>query len=390
MAPFSRALIFSSKRTNSTVKKFFTATLLFVVLITSFGCVEKQSEEIVIGAILPLTGDGAKWGETAKNAINMATNEINAEGGINGKKMKVIYEDDQGGPATGASVMTKLATVNKVPVVIGTLFSSVTLAMAPIAEGNKVVLISPASTAPKISQAGDYIFRNVAPDTFEAKEMATFAFKEMKFQHVAILYINNDYGLGLKEVFESEFKKLGGSILSEESFEQGGTDFRAQLTKIKNAKPDAVYMPGYPPEMAQIMKQAAELKLRTQFLSVTVFEDSKVLELAGQAADGVIYTTQVYDPEAKDEIVQKFVKAYKDRFNATPDIFAGLSYDATKIVALAMRQGGLQSEQIKKTLYTIKDFHGVTGLTTFDANGDVMKPIGIKVLKQGRFVWYGK
>lgn len=364
--------------------------IILALILGSFGCAKKEPEEVKIGAVLPLTGDAAKWGESSKRAIDLAIDEINTGGGINGRKIRVIYEDDQGNAAAGTSAMNKLATVDKVPVVIGALFSSVTLAMAPIAESNKVVLISPASTAPKISEAGDYIFRNVAPDTFEAKEMAAFALKNVKFKRVAILYINNDYGLGLKDVFDTEFKTLGGEIVGVESFEQGGTDFRAQLTKIKNAKPDAVYMPGYPPEMAQIMKQARELKINTQFLSVTVFEDAKVLEIAGKAADGVIYTTQVYDPEAKDEVVQKFVKAYKDRFNATPDIFAGLSYDATKIVALAMRQGGVQSEQIKKTLYTIKDFHGVTGLTTFDANGDVVKPIGIKVLKQGRFVWYTK
>ena len=371
------------------LRKIFAACIIILALtLSSFGCAKKEPEEVKIGAVLPLTGDAAKWGESSKRAIDLAIDEINTGGGINGKKIKVIYEDDQGNAAAGTSAMNKLATVDKVPVVIGALFSSVTLAMAPIAESNKVVLISPASTAPKISEAGDYIFRNVAPDTFEAKEMAAFALKKVKFKRVAILYINNDYGVGLKNVFETEFKTLGGEIVGVESFEQGGTDFRAQLTKIKNAKPDAVYMPGYPPEMAQIMKQARELKISTQFLSVTVFEDAKVLEIAGKAAEGVIYTTQVFDPEAKDEVVQKFVTAYRDRYQATPDIFAGLSYDAAKIVALAMQQGGFQSEQIKNAIYKVQGFHGVTGLTTFDSNGDVTKPIGLKTLKEQQFTWY--
>jgi len=350
--------------------------------------IKKELAVIKIGAILPLTGDAAKWGETSKNGINLAMEEINKAGGINGMKVKIIYEDDQGRVKAATDAMTKLSTVDKVPLVIGTLFSSATLAIAPIAEKNKVVLLSPASTAPKITEAGDYIFRNCASDIFEGKAMSHFAHDTLNLKKIAVIYINNDYGVGLKNVFEAEFQRSGGKIVVSESFEQGATDFRTQLTKIKASNPEAIYMPGYPPEMARILRQAKELGIITQFLSIVIFEDPKILEIAGNAAEGTIFSSRVYDPKSEETVVRKFVDAYIAKYGSEPDIYAGLAYDAMKIAALAIERGRVKSDGIKKSLYGVKDFPGVTGTTTLDKNGDVMKPIRMKILKNGKYMWY--
>jgi len=360
--------------------------LAIVLIVTQ---TKKEPGEIKIGAILPLTGDAAKWGETSKKGIDLAVEEINKAAGLKGRKVKVIYEDDQGSVKASTDAMTKLAAVDKVPLVIGTLFSSATLAIAPIAEKNKVVLLSPASTAPKITEAGNYIFRNCASDLLEGKEMAQFARENLKLGKIAVIYINNDYGVGLKDVFEAEFRNLGGMIAAFESFEQGGTDFRTQLTKIKAGKSEAIYMPGYPPEMARILRQARELGITTQFLSIVIFEDPTILEIAGDAAEGAIFSSRVYDPKSGETVVCNFVEAYKAKYESAPDIYAGLAYDAMRIVALAIERGGVKSDGIKNALYGIKDFPGVTGTTTFDENGDVIKPIKMKALKSGKFIWYG-
>ncbi len=348
----------------------------------------KEPEEIKLGAILSLTGDYAKWGETSRKGINLALEEINISDGINGRKVKMVFEDDQGSVRAATDAMTKLVTIDKVPFVIGTLLSTSTLAIAPIAEENKVILLSPASTAPKITNAGDYIFRNCASDELEGKEMANFAYNTLNISRAAIIYINNDYGVGLKSVFENEFQNLGGNVVTTESFEQGATDFRTQLIKIKAKEPESIYMPGYPPEMARILIQAKELGIETQFLSIVIFEDPRIIEIAGNAANGTIFSSRVYNPESDETEVREFVDDYKARFGSEPDIYAGLSYDAMKIAVLAIKQGGLESDKIKTALYEIKNFPGVSGMTTFDENGDVIKPIKMKVLKDGKFIWY--
>jgi len=356
------------------------ASVLFV------GCQPKS--DIKIGAILPLTGDAAKWGQASKNAIDLAVEGINKSGGISGRKVAVLFEDDRGGVTDATNAMTKLVKVDKVPLVLGTLFSSATLAIAPIANENKVVLLSPASSAPKITQAGDFIFRNCASDVYEGGIMAGFVHDTLKYRKVGVAYINNDYGLGLKTEFETAFKAKGGEIVASEAFDQGATDFRSLLLKIKAAAPDAIYLPGYPPEMGRLLRQAKELGINKQFLSVVIFEDPRVLELAGGAAEGVIYSCQIFDPTSGEANVRKFVTAYKTKYGSDPDIYAGLSYDAMNIAALAIKNGGTTGGGIRDALYKIRDFPGVTGVTTFDQNGDVTKPIGLKMVRNGKFEWY--
>lgn len=372
------------KRINHKSSVFLSiiSILITLLLIFSLGCVKKEAKEIKIGAILPLSGDGAKYGEEAKNGIDMATERINAKGGINGNKIRIIYEDDLG-TATGAiNGFDKLVNSEKVPIVIGPMYSSTALAVAPRAEEKKIVLFSPSASTPDLTKAGDYIFRNWPSDIFEGGEMAKFAYQKLGLHKIAILTVNLDYGIGLTKVFKTEFIKLGGEIVSEDKYEQGETDFRTQLTKIKAKKPEAIYLPGYYTEIGLILKQAKELGVKVQFLSCVGFDNPKALEIAGNAAEGVIFARPAYDPESKDPKIANFVKNFKDKYGIAPGTYAAHAYDALKIVAEAITKGGYNADSIKTALYSIKDFQGVTGKTSFDINGDVIKPIQImKVCK---------
>ena len=344
-----------------------------------------ESNIIKIGVILPLTGDGSKYGESGKKAIELALEEIDSNERIDEQKIDVIYEDSWSTPKGGVSAIQKLITTDKVQAVIGGMFSSVTLAIAPIAEKNKVVVLSPTSSSPKITDAGDYIFRNCASDIFEGAIMGKFAYDKLGFKKVAILYINNDYGVGIKDVFIKTFGAKGGAITVVDAFEQRSTDFRAQLTKIKGSEPQAIYIVGYK-ELGQLLKQAKEIGINSQFLSTVMFEDPEILKIAGGAAEGVIYSARAYNPEIEEGVTYKFVKLFKQKYNVTPDIFAGLSYDAMKILALTIEQGCRSGEEIKNALYSIKHYPAVVGDTSFDENGDVIQPAVLKTVKNGKFV----
>ena len=376
-----------------TMKQIIIGAVIVIVLAAFAGaCLDKQpaeSEEIKIGAILPLTGDAASWGEMGKQGIDLAVDEINSEGGIKGKKIKVVYEDTQADPQKGVSAMRKLVSIDKVPVVIGDIVSAVVLAAAPIANENKVVLISPTASAPAVTDAGEYVFRNWPSDVFEGEFMARSAYNELGLKQVAILYINNDYGIGLREVFTETFEQLGGEILAAESYDADATDFRTQLTKIKATTPQTVYLISYYKDGALILKQATEMGLETQYLAASAIEDPKLIEIAGPATEGLIYPlSSGYDPESHEENIQEFKREFTARYGEEPSYVAAQAYDAMKIVAFSIEQGGTEGSGIQAAMTNVKDFSGVTGETTFDENGDVIKPMAIKTVKNGEFVLY--
>ena len=361
---------------------FVGGILIFV------GCAKKEPEEYKIGAILPLTGDAAQYGEWAKNGIELAVKEINNKGGM---KVKIIYEDSQAQPTKGVSAMNKLVTVDKVPVVIGAMASSVTLAIAPIAQSSKTVLFSAASSSPELTKAGDFFFRNWPSDLFEGNSMAEFAYDKLGFRKIGIIYVNTDYGIGIKDVFKKRFVALGGEISFEEGYPQGESNFRALLTKIKNIETDALYIPAqYSREMGRLLKQAGELGIKKQVLSTVTFESQEILELAGEAAEGVIYTAPAFDPDSSEQAIMDYQEKYKSAYGKKSEVFAAHAYDAMNIIAQAIEQGGYSATGIKNALFKIKDYPGITGKTTFDENGDVVKPAMIKVVKDGKFLKYSE
>ena len=345
-----------------------------------------DSQEIIIGAILPLTGQGAAYGEAAKRGMDLAVQQVNSEGGIDGRTIRIVYEDSQGEPKSGIAAFQKLITVDRVPAVLGDLLSSVTLSIAPIANRREVVLLSPASSSPKLTDAGPYVFRNCPSDVYEGTVMADYAFDTLGYRRVAILRINNEYGVGIGGVFRRSFTEKGGTIVAEESYAEDATDFRTQLTKLASQNPEAVYLLGYK-QMGYILRQAKELGFKTQFLSTVTFEDPEILTLAGDAAEGVIYSASKFSPDSKDEVIQRFVNAYESKYQSKPNIFAGLSYDAVRILAIAMRDGGTKSNEIRFALHRIKNYPGVAGETTIDSNGDAVLTPMLKTVRGGKFVF---
>lgn len=349
-----------------------------------FSC-RPSPKQIAIGAILPLTGDGAKYGQEARQGIDLAVKDLQQKEGLD---IRVVYEDDRGTSTGAVSAFTKLVTTDKLPVVIGPMYSSTAKAVAPLAERYKVVVFSPSASDPALTEAGDYFFRNWPSDIYEGGVVAELVRQKLQVQTVAILAVNLDYGVGLTKVFQSTFESLGGRVVAVEYYKQGATDFRAQLTKLKALQPEAVYLPGYYTEIGLILRQARQLGLRTRFISCVGFDNPKVLEIAGEAAEGVIFARPRFAPNSTDPLVQDFVRRYTAAYGTAPGVYAAHAYDALRIIALAIQKGGYSAEGIKNALYAIRDFPGVTGNTSFDRNGDVIKPIQIMQVKGGTFVPY--
>jgi branched-chain amino acid transport system substrate-binding protein len=375
-------------KTNFKTNGFF---LLFIILFLCSCTGSSGEKEVRIGAFLPLTGDAASWGQSGKEGIELAVSEVNARGGINGMKLSVIYEDTMAQPEKGASAMQKLATINKVPAVIGDIVSATTLAAAPIAEQNKVVLLSPTASAPKITEAGRFIFRIWPSDLAEGVTVADFAAQKLMLKKVAVMHIQNDYGIALKDVFEKEFTKQGGTIVETVSYKPDETDFRSLLAKITKKNPEAIYLISYYKDAGLALKQAKQLKVKTRFLGTTAIEEPKLFEIAGDAADGLIYAiSSGYDAKSADEVVKAFNAKFKEKFAKDPSFIQAQCYDAVNLIASVIGKGNVSGEAIQKGLESVKDYHGVTGIISFDANGDVIKPTVIKTIKGKEFVPYEK
>lgn len=343
------------------------------------------SREIRLGSVLPLTGSAAVWGQNAKMGMDLAVSEINARGGVNGKTLHILYEDSQSDPKTATSSLQKLISANGVQSVIGDIASSSVLAMAPIAQRNHVVLLSPGASNPDISNAGDFIFRNWQSDALEGEVDARYAFSQLGWKRVACLFVNNAYGAGLTTVFSEIFGKLGGHIVAREGYAQGSTDLRAQTNNVAAAKPDGIYLPGYPPEMATALKQMRETGVHLPILSVQAFDDPEIVRRAGEAAEGVVFSVPK-PPDPASSVVANFRSAYKSRYSKDPGVCSDTGYDAVRILAWAFDQGAWTGPEIREKLATLKDFPGAAGMTTFDANGDVLRDFVFRRIQAGRAV----
>jgi branched-chain amino acid transport system substrate-binding protein len=362
------------------------SVLVLLVFVLIPGCQKeaKQEEKIVIGSILPLTGSGAVWGQNAINSMRIAVDEINAKGGILGKNLEIIYEDSKTDPKTAVNLLRKLIDTANIQVIIGDIASSNVLSMAPIAEKEKVVLLSPGASNPKITEAGEFTFRNWQSDELEGALDAEFAYNQLKWKKVSVIYVSNAYGEGLKDVFIKKFKELGGEILYAEQYSQGDADFRKILVKVGKTDVDGIYLPGYPEEMPQIVTQAREMEVEKQFLTVQAFSDPEVIKAAGDAAEGVIYSMPA-PPDPNSPVVKNFVDEYKKRYNKDPGVCGDTGYDAVKIIAWAIeKSGSLKGIDIQKQLTQLKDFPGAAGNTTFDENGDVIKDFVFMTIKGGK------
>ena len=365
------------------MKNFFTAfCLIFSVVFTS--CVEKGGnsnattdggDTIKVGVYGDLTGQTSSFGQSTINGIRLAVDEINAAGGVNGKKITLISEDDQGRPEQAKTVMSKLVNQDKVQAVLGEVASSNSLAAAPVAQEAKIPMITPSSTNPKVTEVGDYISRVCFIDPFQGSVMAKFAANTLKAKTAAIIGdVQSDYSKGLTEFFTQEFTKLGGKVVAEQKYAQTDPDFKAQLTAIRNTNPDVIYIPGYYGQVAIIAKQARELGMNMPLLGGDGWDSPELWKLGGDALKNS-YISNHYSAENPAPEIQNFVKAYQAKYNVVPDSLAALAYDAAKVLADAMkRAGGTDSAKLKEAINATKDFKGVTGSITLDGSRNAIKP----------------
>jgi branched-chain amino acid transport system substrate-binding protein len=374
--------------------------LAFVLGMCVISCKKKQesqpgasteadhSSEIVVGVVGSLTGSEATFGISTENAVKMATEELNAAGGINGKKVKIVSLDDQGKPDEAATVITRLITQDKVTAVLGEVASSRSLAMAPIAQQNKIPMISPSSTNPKVTQIGDYVFRVCFIDPFQGYVLAKFATETLKVKKAAILKdIKNDYSLGLAEFFKDTFTKKGGTITAESSYSNGDIDFKAQLTQIRSTKPEFVYLPGYYTDVGLIVRQARELGIKVPFGGGDGWDSEKLAEIGGKALDGSYFSNH-YSPDSKDPVLQKFVSGYKAKYGSVPDGLAALGYDAANILYASMKSAkSLSGQDVRDAIAGTKDYAGVTGKITIDANRNAQKSAVVIKIEGGKHVY---
>ena len=367
---------------------FKTTTCLLLIISLILGCSieEDKNNDINMGALLPLTGNLASYGNSAKKGIELAVAQINDTSEI---KIHAIFEDTRGLPKDAVSAYHKIKmTVKNLSCIIGPQTSSEVLSVSPICEKDKMPLISHAASSPQITYAGDYIFRIVPSDYYEAVVLAKHIIENTDYRDIAIIHINDDYGNGVAQKFREELIKYGVSIDNIISYNTNTTNFRTQLTKIKSDEPDAIYLIGFK-ELGYIVKQTRELNIHSQLFSNALFEDSDILTVAGPSAENLVFTTFFFDTESNDSRIQDFVNKYKSKYDEIPDGFAATGYDAVFLIFIASRKA-TNTEEIKDNFYLIQDFPGLLGDLSFDSNGDITLPIQLKTVKDNKFIKISK
>jgi len=341
--------------------------------------------EILVGHFTSLTGSEATWGVSTDNGVQMAVAEANAQGGVNGRSIKVITYDDQGKQQEAATAVTRLITQDQVVAVLGEVASSRSLAGGALAQRFGVPMISPSSTNPKVTEIGDMIFRVCFIDPFQGYACAKFARGEpLKAQKVATLFNRSQiYSAGLNDTFKQHFTDMGGTITTEQAYADGDTDFSAQLTNIRETQPDVVFIPGYYTEVVNIARQARRLGLTLPLLGGDGW-DAEDLKNAGDALDGCCFSNH-YCHDEQRPVVRDFVQRYQAAHNRVPDGMAATGYDAARILIDAMRRAkSLGGKDLAAAIAETKDFAGVTGIITMDAQRNARKPVVIVRVQGGK------
>jgi branched-chain amino acid transport system substrate-binding protein len=346
-----------------------------------------NSDEIVIGHYASMTGSEATFGQSTDNGILLAVEEINVAGGIGGKKIRLITYDDKGDAREAGGAVTRLVTRDQVVAVLGEVASGLSLAGAPICQENGIPMITPSSTNPKVTLVGDKIFRVCFIDPFQGAVCAKFAREHegLKATKAATLTDQSSpYSVGLQEEFEKAFVAGGGTVVTKQSYQSGDQDFSAQLTAIRAAQPDVIFVPGYYTDVGNIALQARKLGITAPLLGGDGWDSSKLGEIAGSAIDGSFYSNH-YSQEDPSERVQDFIRKYKEKHKETPDGLAALGYDAARILFEAMKRApSLAGADLAAELAKTKDFDGVTGKISIDANRNAVKPAVILEMKDGK------
>ncbi len=368
--------------------KKIMVVLFFAVLIggMAFAGGAKESavlegDTIKIGGIFPLSGPVAVYGIGARNGVELAIEEINASGGINGKMVELISEDDEGNPEKSVNAFTKLVTKDEVKIIIGSLTSGCTIAITDLAQAQGIILVAPAATAEAVTDAGNYVFRACFIDPFQGTVGGKFSSENLNAKNAAILYdVGNDYSIGLYENFKIAFESAGGKVVAEESYSTGDKDFNAQLTKIKNANPDVVYLPDYYSTVALIARQ-----LRAQGIDAPIVGADGWDGLTENAGDEVLngYYSNHYAADSTDEKVVNFVNSYKTAYNEVPVSFAALGYDCMYLINDAITASATNAIADIRTALENTDGEYLTGNLRFDEKRNPIKSaVMVEIVKK--------
>ena len=362
---------------------------LFLFAFASLSAATKPSgDPVKLGFFMSITGRDASFGEAALRGARLAIDNLNATGGILGRPAELVVEDNRSLPGESATAVKKLIARDKVVALIGECASSRTLEAAPIAQNAGIPLITPASTNPRVTAVGDCIFRMCFADPFQGEVLANYAWKKLGLKKAALLIDpGSPYSVGLAEVFSRTFTVLGGTIVASQKYSGGDKDLRAQLTAIRAANPDAIFLPGYYVEAGLAAQQAAELGIHATLLGGDGFEAPQLIEIGGAALDGTYYSTH-YSAESTSPLSRNFVNAYQARHGSAPVGLAALTYDSITLIADAIsRAGSTERAALKKALAATHDFPGVTGQTSCDDHRDAVKEAAIIAVRDGRCVF---
>jgi branched-chain amino acid transport system substrate-binding protein len=343
------------------------------------------ASEIVIGHYASMTGSTAHFGQDTDRGVRLAIDEANAKGGVLGKKIRVVTLDTRGDSAEAASAVNRLIDVEKVTALLGEVASSLSLAGGRVAQRRKIPMISPTSTNPKVTEVGDYIFRVCFIDPFQGKVMATFARQNLKLDKVAILKdVKNDYSIGLADAFQKSFTALGGKIVVEQSYSQGDTDFSAQVTAIRGGAAQAIFVPGYYSEVGSIARTADRLGLKIPLLGGDGWDSPDLFKIGGDALNGS-YFSDHFAPDLATEQAKQFVAKFTGKYGVPPSGLGALGYEAAEVLVDAIRRAGKEdATAIRDAIAQTKDFEGVTGKITMDAQRNPQKSAVVLKIEAGK------
>lgn len=372
--------------------RFLARGLTFVLLIPSLtvsqsGCSKPSTVTTVrVGAILPQTGSAANYGELMKRGIDIAVNEHNSKAPVGTPRIDVVIEDSKSNPKDGVSALQKLLQIDKVPAFMPAL-SGVVVACVPIAEQSRVVLLNCPANSPKLRGAGAFVFNLAILSDQESEYLADYAFHKLGARSAGIFFVNNESGRGYRESFERRFKAVGGAIKLSEGHEQGATEFRTITEKFRAAQPDIIFLASYYSETALFLKQAKELGFTAKWLSYASIETPDFLKLAGDAAEGVIYSQPGVDLTSRDPLTVAFIAEYRRRYHQDPDFWVAQFYEGTRLLAAAADADARTGTQFQAYLRGLKGLRGLTGPIAFDAKGCVSRSARFKVVHEGKFIY---
>jgi len=367
---------------NQWFATFACAALAF----TATSCNKPDGDFIKIGEFASLTGTEATFGQMSHHGTEIAIEELNAAGGLLGKKLKLLTEDTQSKAGQPSTIVKKLISRDGVIAILGEVASSRSMEAAPICQTNRIPQISPSSTNVKLTEMGDYIFRVCFTDEFQGKILASFGKRTLKATKVAIITdTKSDYSVGLASYFKDPFIADGGKVVAEQVYNGGDKDFKGQLTAIRAASPDAVFVPGYYTEVALIIKQARQLGITVPIFGGDGWESEMLVQLGASDVEGTYFSTHFY-PGFDSPKVKNFTKKFQEKYGKVPDAMAALGYDSLMVLAEAIKKAGTtDGPKVRDAIAATKDHVGVAGTISLDAKRNAPKPAVILTVKDGKF-----